>query len=137
MSEDNTQLRYVPQLNLYYDSVRNIYMTPEGTIAYPNLPPNNVHPRNDEEPLENIRFNITTTIKIIIFVVAAVLQYAMLTNKIDDNAEKLKTTNAHVEEVDKKLKELENTLHKFESQLTINSELINQIQIHMSADRKK
>ena len=133
-STDNIQLEFIPQLQLYYDPVRKIYLTPEGTVA--NGPTSHRH-QNAEDPLNNIKFDPGTTTKIVGFAAALVMQYAVLVNKIDDNTEKLKTANTTIEQTEKELKELETKFNKLESQLTITTELINQIQIHMSNDRKK
>lgn len=132
-SPDNIQLQFIPQLQLYYDPVRKIYLTPEGTVA--NGP--QTRHQGTEDPLNNIKFDPGTTTKIVGFAVALVMQYAVLVNKIDDNTEKLKTANTTMEQTEKELKELETKFNKLESQLTITTELINQIQIHMSNDRKK
>jgi hypothetical protein len=133
---DADHLQYIPQLQLYYDNNRNIYLNLDGTTAHTVANPHRVSDVS-EESLNNIRVNLATVSKIIAVVAAIVLQYSVLTNKIADSAEKIQTVNTNISQSDKKIKELELTINKLESQLTITSELINQLQIHMSNDRKK
>lgn len=133
---DADHLQYIPQLQLYYDNNRNIYLNLDGTPAHMAANQQRASDVN-EESLNNIRVNLATVSKIIAGVAAIVLQYSVLTNKIADSAEKIQTANTNISQSDKKIKELELTINKLESQLTITSELINQLQIHMSNDRKK
>lgn len=134
---DADHLQYIPQLQLYYDHNRKLYLNPDGSVAYNMLPTNPRAQENIDEPLDNIRVNLATVTKIMVAVAAIVLQYAVLTNKIDDSAEKIQTATTNITQNDKKIKDLEATINKMESQLTITNELINQIQIHMTSDRKK
>lgn len=134
---DADHLQYIPQLQLYYDTNRNIYLNPDGTPAHTAAIPHQRISDVNEESLNNIRVNLATVTKIIAVVAAIVLQYSVLTNKITDSAEKIQTANTNITQSDKKIKELELIINKLESQLTITSELINQLQIHISNDRKK
>lgn len=137
VNPDADHLQYIPQLRLFYDTERNIYLTLDGLPVQNTVTPQPRAQDVNEEPLNNIRVNLATVSKIIAVVAAIVLQYSVLTNKIDDSAEKIQTANTNITQGDKKIKELELTVNKLESQLTITNELINQLQIHISTDRKK
>lgn len=134
---DADHLQYIPQLQMYYDHNRKLYLYPDGSVAHNMTQPLIRAQENIDEPLDNIRVNLATVAKIIAVVAAIVLQYAVLKNKIDDSAEKIQTASANITQNEKKIKDLESTINKLESQITITNELINQVQIHMTNDRKK
>jgi hypothetical protein len=135
-TSDNIQLQYIPQLQLYYDSSRQIYLTPEGNVA--NM--THTHQPADDQTLNAVKLDSSTVVKIVGFVAMLVMQYALLINKIDDNTEKIQTANTAASQNDKRVKELETNFSKLESQVTISNEIVNQLQIHVnniSNDRKK
>jgi hypothetical protein len=136
---DNLQAQFIPQLQLWYDPVRKIYLTPDGSVA--NVTTNPVHPsvpqHHVDDNVADLKFDASTVVKIVGFVAALAMQYAILITKIDDNAEKIQATNSKIEQTEKSIKELGTNFNKLESQVTISTELINQLQIHMTNDRKK
>ena len=130
---ENIQLQFIPQLQLYYDPIRRIYLEQDGAVA--NGPMR--HQANDDQQLTNVKIDSGTVVKIVGVAAALVMQYAVLVNKIDDNTEKLQTANTNATQLEKRIKELETNFNKLESQVTISNELINQLQIHVANDRKK
>ena len=137
--EENKELQYIHQLNLYYDASRDVYMNEDGyvinTTSYNNRPSGGLK-SIDHEPLTSMKFDLQSVIKIVGATVLVVGQYYMFDGKFKD-------MHYTVQSMEKELESHKNTMADTQHQITaltaqqgLQSEILNSIQVKLVADIK-
>jgi hypothetical protein len=137
--EENKELQYIPQLNLYYDANRDVYMNEDGyvinTQTYSGRPTNNAK-INDDTSLSSMKFDLHSVIKIVSATVLVVGQYYVIDGKFKD-------MNYSIQSVEKELNLHKDTMADTSHQLNIltaqqglQGEILNSIQVKMANDIK-
>ena len=104
---------------------------------------NNLNEQNESEEeedhihVEKIKLNLSTVVQIIAFIIAAVTQYNVVSNEIDDNKHQLHLLSTSLDTANMRIKELEGNINRLESENALSNELINGIQIRLSVDKRK
>ncbi len=135
--KQRSKIKYIPQLNLWYDESRHAYLNESGETMNVNsrnkritdVSPNEKHSGFN---VENMKLSIYDAAKIGAIVVGIIMQFNVLLNKITEVQYKLETVNKTNEDTMNAIKSLQHDNIQLNAQLMMNNDIINSMQYKLA-----
>lgn len=146
-------VQYIPQLGVYYDEERDIYIDEQGNFISPDHVKSSslslkkakdletselkVESRrnNNKFSLSNMKVSISTVVQVVTFTAAVMGQYSALQNSISDNATQLTLYKTITDEKVAEIATLKNELKAVRAEVEITSEALTALQIRLASKK--
>lgn len=140
--ENNAELKYIPQLNLYYDEVRNVYLDESGCLVNYGRRANDMHDYGrratdvQEPSLHSMKFDLATVIKVIGITTAIVGQYYMFDDKVKSLSYEIQSAKKDLDIFKENLTETQHNITNLSAQQSIQLDVLNNMQIKLATMKK-
>ena len=135
----NNEIEYIPQLDMYFDKQRNIYVDKHGAFINPDderAPiDDDDNKKDDKMNVNNLKLPISTVIQVITFTIAVISQYNILKNGIDDSNTQLTLYKTSSESKLSEITEIKSEVKSLRAQVEIQQEVINALQVKLANKR--
>lgn len=135
--EQRSKIKYIPQLNLWYDDVRNEYLTESGEAL--NINSRNKRLTDHTQPekqsgvnVENMKLSIYDAAKIGAIIIGAIMQFNVLLTKISEVQYKLDSLNKSNEDTVAMIKNLQHDNAQLNAQVAMSNDIINSMQYKLA-----
>ena len=127
-------IQYIPQLKVYYDGDRDVYVNEYGKVVTLGdiYGPEPASEKSGRLTLSSLNVSLTTVVQIIAFVVAVVTQYNVLQNKIDDNANQLDVYKTLTDEKIAEITALRSELKTTHAEISLLNDVVNNLQLRIA-----
>lgn len=148
-------VQYIPQLGVYYDEERDIYIDEHGNFISPaHMKSSSLSlkkakdlekqeavdeevkddsPKDNKFSLSNLKVSITTVVQVITFTAAVMGQYSALQNSISDNATQLTLYKTITDEKIAEIATLKTELKSVRAEVAITTDALTALQIRLAS----
>jgi hypothetical protein len=136
----SNEVEYIPQLDVYFDKQRNIYVDKHGAFINPEderapVDEDDKNKKADNMNVNNLKLSISTVVQVITFTIAVISQYNILKTGIDDSNTQLTLYKTSNESKFADFTEIKNEVKTLKAQVELQQEVINSLQVKLSNKR--
>lgn len=132
-SDKHPELKYIPQLDLYYDEAKEIYLSDDGYVVNRNMYNKRASDKKEAGGLDSMKFDLASVIKIVSVTSFIVGQYYVFDGKFRDVKYDLKTAESKVDALHETISDLQRQNAQITAQQNLQNELYNNLQLKIAS----